>query len=182
MAVFSLHGGTILVDLQGDVQLVEALKGLPLKVERKVIRAAVAQANRTIFRSVVAEVPVAAKPILKKTFIQEPGFLKSRIVSMSSKFNRFGGKISSLTILPRRSDLGIAATDKNYWPFALHQGHRIARSEKRTKAAQAKDTHVAGKVAARPYLTEGFEKVAPAVANQLVMKIREGVTREWERR
>lgn len=181
MAVFSLHGGTILVDLRGDVQLVEALKGLPLKVEKKVIRAAVEQANRSIFRSVVAEVPVAAEPIKRKGFIQEPGFLKARIVSMASKFNRFGGRISSLTILPRRAALNIAPTDKNYWPFALLRGYRIARSEARTKARQAKGEHTAGMVAARPYLTEGFEKVAPAVANQLMMKIQEGVIREWER-
>lgn len=179
MAVLSLTGGSIIVDLRGDVQLVEALRGLPLKLEKKVIRAAVAQANRSIFRAVVAKVPVAAAPIRRKTFIQPPGFLKARIVSMASRFNRFGGKISQLTILPRRSSLNIDPKDKNYWPFALMRGHRIARRTGRIKAAQQRGEHLAGRVAARPYLTEGFESVAVSVANQLVNKIRDGVVKEW---
>lgn len=185
MASISITGGTVFIDLSGDKELLASLKSFPTRVESKIVRQAVNAANRTIFQSIVAETPVAPGPINKGGyFVQQPGFLRSKIREMPTKYRK-RGRTQRLTILPRRADLLISESDPYYWPSALMFGHRLPYQTRGLKKQNKNIKHAPNAkraVAPRPFVTQGFDAVATSAAAQLVSMIERGIEREAAKR
>lgn len=125
---------TLDIRIEGTEQILRRMKGLPLKIENKIVRGAAVRGARQILATAKGLVPVLTGAL--KRGLKAKAFRKRR-----------KGLFGRVVIMPTRSALGIEADDPYYYPAAVEYGHKIPGG---------------GRVRAYPFLRPALERGAPA--------------------